>query len=105
MHRGEVWWADFPKPVGQHPVLLLSREVSIEVRSSVTVAQVTSTVRGIPVEVNLDHSDGMPGECVVNLDNIVTIPKKILTSHITTLSPEKMNSVRKAALYALDLYT
>ena len=63
----------------------------------------TTTVRGIPVEVHLDKSDGMPRECVVNLDNIVTIKRSALAIRITMLGPEKMSRVRKAIIYALDL--
>ncbi|MBN1288485.1 MAG: type II toxin-antitoxin system PemK/MazF family toxin [Actinobacteria bacterium] len=104
MRRSEVWWIDLPaKQGGRRPVLLLSRNISIEIRSSVTVAEITKTIRRIPVEVELDESDGMPEHCCVNLDNILTIPKKLLESRITTLSPEKMNGVREKILYALDL--
>ena len=46
-----------------------------EVRRLVTVAPVTTRVRGIPVEVALGPKDGMPRECVVNLDTVTTIPK------------------------------
>lgn len=104
MRRSEVWWADLPaRQGGRRPVLLLSRNVSIEIRNSVTVAEITKTIRGIPVEVELDESDGMPEQCCVNLDNILTIPKKLLESRITVLSPEKMNGVKDKIFYALDL--
>ena len=83
-------------------MLLLSRDVSIEMRNSVTVAEITRTIRDIPVEVELDESDGMPGHCCVNLDNILTIPKDLAESRITTLSPEKMREVKEKIIYALD---
>ncbi|MBN2168020.1 MAG: type II toxin-antitoxin system PemK/MazF family toxin [Actinobacteria bacterium] len=104
MKRSEVWWVDLPaRQGGRRPVLILSRDVSIELRNSVTVAEITKTIRGIPVEVELDESDGMPEHCCVNLDNILTIPKNLITSRIATVSPEKMNEVRESILYALDL--
>ena len=53
MQRGEVWWAELPSPIGRRPVVLLSRDEAYAVRNAVTVAEVTSTVRGIPVEVEL----------------------------------------------------
>jgi mRNA interferase MazF len=67
MKRGEVWWADLPLPAGRRPVLLLSRDNAYRVRNAVTVAQITRTVRKIPVEVALERQDGMPTRCAVNL--------------------------------------
>ena len=103
MHHGELWWADLPAPIGKHPVLLLSREIAYTVRTSVTVAMVTRTIRGIPTEVPLGQEDGMPAKCVINLDDIMTIPKSRLTERITSLSVEKMTEVTKAIIFALDL--
>ncbi len=103
MRRGEVWWAELPPPIGRRPVLLLSRDAAYSVRTSVTVGIITSTIRNIPVEVLLGQEDGMPAKCVVNLDDILTIPKSRLTEQITILSPEKMTAVAKATVFALDL--
>ena len=103
MRRGEVWWAELPQPTGRRPVLLLSRDAAYSVRTSVTVAIITRTIRNIPVEVLLGPGDEIPTKCVVNLDNILTIPKSRLTERITTLSPEKMTAVGKAIVFALDL--
>jgi mRNA interferase MazF len=64
---------------------------------------ITRTIRAIPVEVPLGMEDGMPQECVVNLDDILTIPKARLVERITTLSPQKMTAVAKAIIFALDL--
>ena len=103
MKRGEVWWANIPQPIGRRPVLLLSRNAAYPVRSSVTVAPITRTVHEIPVEVRLGPVDGLPRDCVANLDNIVTVSKKRLDRSLTTLSPEKMRSIEQAIKFALDL--
>ena len=103
MRRGEVWWAELPPPIGRRPALLLSRDAAYKVRTSITVAVITRTIRGIPVEVLLGQEDGMPRQCAVNLDNILTIPNSRLTARITTLSIEKMDAVVKAIVFALDL--
>ncbi len=103
MRRGEVWWAEIPPPVGKRPALLLSRNAAYKVRTSVTVAIVTRTIRGIPVEVMLGPEDGMPAQCVINLDNIITVPKSVLTDRITSLASDKMSAVEKAIIFALDL--
>ena len=103
MKRGEVWWADLPLPAGRRPVLLLSRNKAYEVRNAVTIAEVTSVMRKIPVEVELSKEDGMPKKCVVNVDTIMTIPKNLLHEYLTTLSSEKMIMVDEAIKFALDV--
>jgi len=103
MQRGEVWWAELPSPIGRRPVVLLSRDEAYAVRNAVTVAEVTSTIRGIPVEVQLGPEDGLPKKCVVNLDTIVTIRKNLLLERITLLREEKINQIDSAIKFALSL--
>ena len=103
MRKGEVWWANLEKPGNRRPVLLLSRDSACRVRSSVTIAPITRTRRDIPTEVRLGEEDGLKVECVVNTDNITTVPKSWLTTRITVLVPEKMDAVRRAIIFALDL--
>jgi mRNA interferase MazF len=103
MKRGEVWWIDMPPPVGRRPAVLLSRDAAYQVRAAITVAPVTRTIRKIPVEVVLDRSDGMPTRCVVNLDDITTLPKALIKQRITALSPETIQLIDQAIRFALDL--
>ena len=103
MRRGEVWWADLPLPIGRRPVVLLSRDEAYAVRNAVTVAEVTSTIRGIPVEVDLGCEDGLPKKCVVNLDTIVTIRKDLLIERIAILRDEKIEQLNSAIKFALSL--
>jgi mRNA interferase MazF len=81
----------------------LSRDAAYSVRTSITIAVITRTIRNIPVEVLLGQEDGMPAKCVVNVDVILTIPKSRLTGRITALSVEKMAAVSRAIVFALDL--
>jgi mRNA interferase MazF len=103
MRRGEVWWAELPLPIGRRPVVLLSRDEAYAVRNAVTVAEVTSTMRGIPVEVALDPEDGLPKRCVVNLDTIVTIRKELLIERIALLRNEKIEQINAAIKFALSI--
>ena len=103
MKRGEVWWAKQPPPIGTRPVVLLSRDEAYEVRKAVTVAQITTTIRSIPVEVSLDKKDGLPQRCVVNLDTVTTIRKSILLKKICSLRAEKIDLIDKAIMFALGL--
>ena len=92
-----------PPPAGRRPALLLSRDAAYRVRAAVTVAPITRTIRNIPVEVLLDRSDGMPARCVVNLDDITTMPKSLIKERITVLSAEKIQKIDEAIRFALDL--
>jgi mRNA interferase MazF len=103
MKRGEIWWADLPAPAGQRPVLLLSRDTMPAGRGEITVAYLTTTIRSLSIEVPLTPHDGVPMNCVVNLDSINTIPKKRLRRLIYPLSAAKMAEVKKAIIEALDL--
>lgn len=103
MKRGEVWWAELPAPLGKRPVVLLSRDEAYAVRNAVTVAEVTRTIRGIPVEVPLGTEDGLTKKCVVNLDTIMTIRKELLTERIALLRSEKTAEIQKAIKFALDI--
>jgi mRNA interferase MazF len=101
--RGEIWWADLPAPSGRRPVVLLSRDAAYAVRTSVTVAPVTRTIRDIPVEVALGREDGLRAACVVSLDDITTIPKARLTRRVSALSSARMAEIEDAIRFALDL--
>jgi mRNA interferase MazF len=84
-------------------VLLLSRNDAYDVRALVTVGPITTRIRGIPVEVELGATDGLPRTCVVNLDTITTVPKSSLRDRLTTLSVERMAEVEDALRFALGM--
>jgi mRNA interferase MazF len=65
----------FSYPDKQRPVVVLTRESAVGYLSAVTVAPITSTIRGVPSEVLLTEADGMKGTCAVNLHNVVTVSK------------------------------
>jgi mRNA interferase MazF len=64
---------------------------------------VSTTVRGIPSEVPLGRSDGLPRACAVNADNLVTIPKTRLEARIAQLRREKVAALDEALRFALGL--
>ena len=103
MRRGEIWWAELPAPAGRRPVVLLSRNEAYAVRELVTIAPVTTRIRGIPTEVPLGPAEGLPRPCVVNLDTITTIPRRTLTATIGPLPPDKLTAVERSLMFALGL--
>ena len=101
MKRGEVRWYKFSKPDKNRPVVILTRDSALDFLGEVTVAPITSTIRDIPTEVLLTKEDGMPKECVVNLDHMQTVSKGKIGPLITTLSLTKLSELRSALLFAL----
>ena len=102
MKRCEIRWYRFSRPDKNRPVLILTRDSVLDVLGEVTVAPITTTIRDIPSEVILSKDqDGMPQDCVVNLDHIQTVSKGKVGSLITTLTRKRMSEVRAAMLFAL----
>ena len=102
MRQYEIWWASLPAPVGRRPVLLLSRDSSYGVLNKVLVAEVTSTVREIPVEVHLGPREGLSQRSVANLDNIHVVARRDLASRIGRVPASRVGEVKRALGYVLD---
>lgn len=102
MKQYEIWWVSLPPPVGRRPVLLLSRGSAYTVLNKVIVAEVTSTVRGIPVEVRLGRREGMLRPSVANLDNLHVVALSDLASRIGVLPASRVGEVKRALGYVLD---
>ena len=103
MKRSEIRWYRFRKPDKKRPVLILTRDSIIDYLCEITIVPVTSTIRDIPSETVLSKQDGMPRDCAVNCDHIQTVAKGKIGSLITSLSTERMQSVRNAIIFALGL--
>jgi mRNA interferase MazF len=99
--RGDVRLYQFQRPDKQRSVVVLTRESAIAYLSAVTVAPVTSTIRGVPSEIRLTEADGMRGECAVNLHNVVTVSKAHLGRRVARLSAERMDKLCGALGFAL----
>jgi mRNA interferase MazF len=94
MQRGDVWFAITPG--GDRPVLVLTRDPVAERIGAVVVAAITRTNRGLVSELELNpNDDGVPSECVVNFDNIHTLPRELFRRHVATLSPQRMKQACK----------
>lgn len=99
--RGEVWIAQVGRT--RRPVLVLTRSEVLDVRSLVTVAEVTTTIRGLAAEVGIDHDDvGLDRPSVINCDGLHTVPQSSLTAQVGEVATETMREVCSAVSYALD---
>ncbi len=100
MNRGEVWWGE----VGgkRRPVVILSRPEVIDVRELVTVAELTTVVRGLAVEVRVDQGEaGLAEPSVVNCDGIHTMRRSLLSSRVGRLGDLTMRRICQSLTYAL----
>jgi len=82
-------------------VVVLTRESAIRYLSTVTIAPITSTIRGVPSEVLLDQEDGMKDRCAVNLHNTVTVSQQHLGKRVARLSQLRMAQVCAALRFSL----
>ena len=99
--RGEVRLYRFDRPDKQRPVVVLTRGSALGYLSAVTVAPITSTIRGVPSEVLLTEADGMKGSCAVNLHNVVTVSKAHLGRRVAMLGAERLREICAALGFAL----
>ena len=101
VNRGEIWLAQ----VGQkrRPVLVLTRSEVIRVRALVTVAEITTSIRGLVAEVPIDHTElGLDRKSAINCDGLHTVAQTSLTEFVGSASPETLHRVCAAVSYALD---
>lgn len=85
------------------PVVILTRELVRPHLARVTVAPITTTVRGLSSEVPVGPANGLDHACVVSCDNIVTVPKSALGAQIGYLLPAQEAALTTAIHAAFDL--
>jgi mRNA interferase MazF len=106
VRRGEIYWARLPGPIGRRPVLLVTRTAAISIRTAVTVAPITRTIRGIGSEVPLDHRHGLRAPSVAGCDSLQTIPKDVLGPRpVGALSGDELAALDGALRFALGIRT
>jgi mRNA interferase MazF len=86
-------------------VLILTRDSALGFLNSVTIAPITSTIRGIPTEVILTEEDGLPATCAANFDNIQTVPRRNIGERLARLTARRMKLAAAATSFALGFDT
>jgi mRNA interferase MazF len=99
--RGDVRLYSFAPPDKNRPVVVLTRDSALAYLGTVTVAPITSTIRGVPSEVILNEEDGMKAPCAVNLHNPVTITQDNLGKRVAQLSALRMHEICLALRFSL----
>lgn len=101
MKQFEIWWARLPAPAGRRPVLLLSRNDAYQYLNKFIVAEITTTIRAIPVEVKLGRKEGLPSAYVANLDKVRSVAKVWLESRAGAVGRSRHHEVKRALGYVL----
>lgn len=101
MNRGAIYQVMLPN--GDRPAVIVTRERAIPWLASLTVASITSTIRDLPTEVPVGPSQGLARECVVNADNLFTVPKQAFGARRGELGPAETHALDRALRIALDL--
>lgn len=85
------------------PVLILTRDAARSAMTKVTVAPITSTVKGLSSEVPVGPENGLDQEGAVSIDNVVTIPSNLLGRTVGFLSGSQEVLLARAIVLAYDL--
>ena len=102
MKRGEIWWAYLPSPVGsgpgfRRPVLVIQANAFNSSKiATVIVAVITSNLAlaEAPGNLRVSKSDsGLPQPSVVNVSQVITVDKSVLTTKVKALPASSMVAV------------
>ena len=107
MKRGELYRVAHPSardPKKFRVFVVVSRQVVIDSRfSTVICAPIYSVHEGLSTQVLVGEDEGLKHDSSIHCDELVSLPKSVLTNYIGTLSPEKVQALNKALRIALDI--
>ena len=102
MNRGDIVDVDLPD-LGRRPAVIITRQVAIPFLANVTVASITTRLRGLPTEVRLDRAQGLDDDSAINCDNLFTVPKTAIGRTRGELGPAQTRLLGSALATALGL--
>jgi mRNA interferase MazF len=107
MRRGELYRVRHPSsadPRKSRVFVIVARQALIDSRfSSVTCAPVYSAFHGLGSQVAVGINEGLKHDSAIHCDELVSLPKSVLTDYVGTLSSAKVSEVNRALAVALDL--
>ncbi|HYN29385.1 MAG TPA: type II toxin-antitoxin system PemK/MazF family toxin [Dermatophilaceae bacterium] len=85
------------------PALVLTREAARTAMTKVTIAPITSTIKGLSSEVPVGPANGLDHDCAISLDNVLTVPVDALGRTVGYLSGDQEAQLARAVVLAYDL--
>lgn len=86
------------------PALILTRASKLHLLVWVTVAPITSTVRGITSEIPVGPRNGLDHDSVISCDNITTVRKEAVGDTVGVLFDDQEAELARAISDAFDLH-
>lgn len=107
MNRSELYRVRHPSsndPKKHRVFIIVSRQILIESKfSTVICAPVYTSYQGLSTQVAVGIDEGLKHESAIHCDELVSLPKSMLTNYIGKLSPHKMHILDKSLKIALQL--
>src|SRR3989304_5136372 len=107
MKRGELYRVAHPSardPKKSRVFVVVSRQVLIDSRfSTVICAPIYTAYDGLATQVPVGPDEGLKHESSIHCDELVSLPKSVMTNFIGTLPPKKIEALDQALLVALDI--
>ncbi len=88
----------------RRPALILTRQSRLHLLSAVTVAPITSTIRGLTSEVHVGPRNGLDHASVVSCDNITTIRSNAVHDTIGLFFDDQEPELARAISDAFQLF-
>jgi len=105
--RGELYRVTHPSardPKKSRVFCVVSRQIVIDSRfSTVVCAPIYTAYDGLSTQVPVGIEEGLKHDSSIHCDELVSLPKSVLTNYIGTLSPEKLQALNRALRIALDI--
>lgn len=101
--RGDIRWFRFDRPDKRRPVLIVGRSDLLPTWSLVPVVSLSTQIRGLPWELSLGPSDGLPGPSVLKPEWIRSVPREALGPVLATLPTHRWQEVMRVVVEALGL--
>jgi mRNA interferase MazF len=102
LRRGDIYWADFPPPVGTRPVLIVLRNGAIGRLNRIVVAPVSTHIRGLRSELALGQQEGLGRSSVAQCDSLQQVDKSLLShrpvGHLGEMKVRALDRALRAAL-------
>lgn len=107
MRRGDLYRVKRPSsrdPKKYRSFAVVSRQILIESRfSTVICAPVYTSYEGLSTQVPVGINEGLKHDSAIHCDELVSLPKSMLTKFIGKLSLQQLNLLEKALKIALQI--
>ncbi len=107
MRRGELYRVSKPRsgdPKRSRVFVVVSRQILIDSRfSTVICAPIYSRFDNLATQVPIGPDQGLKHESSIHCDELVSLPKSMLTNFVSVLSTSKIEALNRALRVALEL--